>query len=93
MSLKFEWNDKKAESNLKKHSISFDEAKSVFYDDLARVKNDPDHSIIDSRYIIQGLSNSNKLLVISFTERGDRIRIINARKATKYERKQYEEFI
>lgn len=90
---KFEWDSSKAETNLKKHGISFDEAKSVFFDDYARVKPDPDHSFSEHRFIIQGISNQNRLLVISFTDRKDKIRIINARKSTNRERKQYEEFI
>lgn len=93
MSIEFEWDNKKAEENLKKHRINFDEAVSVFYDDFARTKPDPDHSNNESRFIIQGLSNKNKLLVISFTERYGKIRIINARKSTNKERSQYEEFI
>ncbi len=93
MYIHFEWNSDKAKTNLQKHGITFEEAKSVFYDDYARIKDDPSHSHSEFRYIIQGLSLTNKLLVISFTERNKNIRIINARKATKSERKQYEEFI
>ena len=88
----FEWDYGKAEINLKKHGISFQEAESVFYDNYARIKHDPDHSIFENRFIIQGSSKQNRLLVISFTEWNNKIRIINARKSTKQERIQYEEF-
>jgi uncharacterized protein len=93
MFIRFEWHEAKAKSNLKKHGITFEEAQSVFFDEYARIKPDPDHSILESRFIIQGYSSTNKLVVISFTERNETIRIINARKATKKERKHYEEFI
>jgi len=93
MYFKFEWDSIKAENNLKKHGISFSEAKTVFLDDYARTKTDPDHSIMENRFIIEGMSNYNRLLVVSFTERNDKIRIINTRKSTHKERKQYEEFI
>ncbi len=89
----FEWDSAKAETNLKKHGISFEEAKSVFYDDYARVKPDPDHSIVENRFIIQGVSKQNRLLVISFADRNEKIRIISARKSTNREKKQYEEFL
>ncbi len=89
----FEWDDSKANTNLKKHGVSFEEAKTVFYDDFARIIPDPDHSDLENRFIIQGLSFGGKLIVISFTERGETIRLINARKATKKERSQYEESI
>ncbi len=90
---KFEWESTKAETNLKKHGISFEEAESVFFDDYARVKPDPDHSFSESRFIIQGVSKQNRSLIISFSYRNEKIRIINARKSTNKERKQYEEFI
>ncbi len=89
---KFEWDFQKAEINLKKHGISFEEAASVFFDDFSRIKGDPDHSIDEDRFIILGNSNKNRLLTISFTDRNNKIRIINARKSTNNERKQYEEF-
>ena len=93
MSFKFEWDDDKATKNLIKHGINFSEAKTVFFDDYARIKSDPDHSIVENRFIIEGMSNKNRLLVVSFTDRDDKIRIINARKSTNKERKLYEEFI
>lgn len=90
MSLNFEWNVEKANTNLKKHGISFDEAKTVFYDNLALTLNDTEHSIDENRLIEIGLSNRNRLLVVVYTEREDNIRIISSRIATKMEMKFYE---
>lgn len=92
MTIKFEWDNKKSESNFKKHNVSFKEAESVFRDDYARIFYDPIHSIAENREIIFGYSNKNRLIVVNFTERNDIIRIISARKVTKSERKLYEEF-
>jgi hypothetical protein len=89
---KFEWDDRKADGNLKKHLISFDEAKTVFLDDFARTFEDIEHSNIEDREIIFGYSNKNNLLIVSFTQRQEIIRIISARKVTKNERKLYEEY-
>ena len=89
---KFEWDEKKAEKNLLKHSISFEEASSVFFDDFARTFADIVHSNGELREIIFGYSNNNRLLIVSFTQRSDFIRIISARKVTKNERKLYEEY-
>lgn len=92
MSLRFEWDKKKASSNLKKHKISFDEAMTVFDDELANVFDDKEHSIEEQREIIIGHSILNRLLMVYFTERKrDIIRIFSARLATKIERKKYEE--
>ncbi|NJK52416.1 MAG: BrnT family toxin [Leptolyngbyaceae cyanobacterium SU_3_3] len=89
--MKFEWNDNKAARNLSKHRVSFDEAKTVF-DDLLYVDfYDPDHSDDEERYLIVGESNRGRLLIISYTERRDSIRIISAREITKSEREAYEE--
>lgn len=93
MKIKFEWDSDKAKLNFAKHGVSFEEAESVFYDNLARIKPDPDHSINEERLIIMGCTKQNRLLIISFTDRNDNIRIINARTATKQERKQYEQYI
>lgn len=93
MSLKFEWDEEKALKNQIKHKVSFQEAMSIFYDDFARIKTDPDHSINEVRFIIIGCSNKNRLLVTSFTDRKDKIRIISSRKATRLERMQYENFV
>ena len=92
MSLQFEWDKKKAISNLKDHKVSFDEASTVFDDPLAYIFDDEDHSIDEQREIIIGNSVLNRLLLISFTERvEDLIRIISAREETKRERQDYEE--
>lgn len=87
----FEWDENKEKSNLRKHKISFDEAESVFADSLSVTIPDPDHSIEESRFIDIGLSDKNRVLVIVYTEREERIRIISARKATRTERKIYEQ--
>lgn len=90
--IKFEWNSSKAISNEKKHGISFAEAKSVFYDELAVQFYDSDSSQLnDDRFLILGVSSENRMLMICHCEResGDVIRIISARKATKNEKKFY----
>lgn len=89
--LLFEWDPKKAKENLGLHRISFDEASTAFADTLSLVIYDPLHSEEEDRFILMGNSCRNRLLVIVHTERGDSIRIISARKATRKERKQYEE--
>jgi len=89
--LEFEWNPKKAASNLRKHGVSFEEAASVFNDVLAAVYADPDHSAHEKRYLTIGTSSQGRLLNVAFADRGQRIRIINARKVTKKERQLYEE--
>ena len=88
--MKFEWDNSKASSNLSKHGVSFDEAQTVFDDTLYIDFYDPDHSYDEHRYIIVGQSAQNRLLIVSYTERGDVIRIISARKATPKERETYE---
>lgn len=89
--LSFEWDTNKARQNQKNHDVSFDEASTVFGDTLSLSIYDPLHSESEDRYIIIGNSHNNRLLVVVHTERGDKIRIISARQATKHERKQYEE--
>lgn len=91
MSLKFEWDPKKARSNLSKHGVSFAEALTVFGDLLARVFDDEDHSIEEQREIIIGHSAKERMLVVCFTAQGESVRIFSARKATRRERKDYEE--
>ena len=92
MSVRFEWDDDKAKSSLKKHKVSFDEASTVFGDPLAKIFSDDQHSSEEIREIIVGDSASGRLLLVSFTERGrDVIRIISARVATRNERKSHEE--
>ena len=88
--MRFEWDPKKAIRNVKKHAVSFDEAVTVFYDSLSATFDDPDHSIGEHRYIIIGFSSRDRLLVIGYTERGEALRIINARPATAHERKRHE---
>jgi uncharacterized protein len=80
----------KEKSNIRKHKLSFDEAVTVFYDPLSATFNDPDHSIGEHRFITIGFSSHGRLLVVSYTERGKRIRIISARLATAAERKRHE---
>jgi uncharacterized protein len=87
----FQWDAAKAKANLRKHGVSFDEAASVFFDPLAVSGNDPDHSTDESRFITFGLSSRGRLLAIIHTVRGESIRIISARRATRTERKLYEE--
>ena len=89
--MKFEWDPRKAEINLQKHGVSFDEAASVFLDRLALSGTDPEHSIGESRYITFGMSRLGRLLAVSHSYRPDAIRIINARRMTRGERKIYEE--
>lgn len=86
----FEWDEEKAALNLKKHGVSFDEAKTVF-DDLFSVELfDPDHSEDEMRFIIVGESKMQRLLVVSYTERENGVRIISARMLTSKERRDYE---
>ena len=89
--MEFEWDKNKAASNLSKHGVSFDEARTAFDDPLYIDFYDPDHSYDEHRYIIIGQSMQNSLLVISYTERGNVIRLISARQATRKERETYEE--
>jgi uncharacterized DUF497 family protein len=92
MAVSFEWDYDKAKANLKKHKVSFDEASTVFDDPLAAIFSDDEHSDQEIRELIVGQSNLNRLLLVSFTERGrNRVRIISARLATKSERRAYEE--
>lgn len=91
--LEFEWDPSKAEANLRKHGVSFAEAATVFGDELSVTVDDPDHSKSEDRFITIGLSNRQRLLMVSFTERNDRIRIISARELTQAERREYEETI
>ena len=90
----FEWDLEKAESNIKKHGVSFDEAKTVFFDEFARLIPDPDSSLGEERFILVGLSAEWNTLIVChrYREPSNNIRIISARKAEKRERKQYEEF-
>jgi uncharacterized DUF497 family protein len=91
MSLQFEWDEDKAASNQKKHGVTFEEAATVFADPLGAIFDDEAHSEEEQREIIVGHSANNQLLLVSFTERAGGIRIISARRATKRERRDYEE--
>lgn len=87
----FEWDDKKAKINDHKHGVSFDEAQTVFTDDFSILIPDLEYSGDEDRLVIMGISHKRRLLVVIFTERGDNIRLISARKATSAEQKKYEE--
>ena len=91
MPLGFEWDEAKAAANLTKHGVSFEEAATVFGDPLSLTIPDPAHSQAEDRFVIIGQSHRRKLLVVVHTERGDNIRVISARRASKRERKVYEE--
>lgn len=87
----FEWDPRKAESNARKHGVTFDEASTAFGDPLALLMRDSDHSFNEERYLVLGMSNQHRLLVVAFAERAPRTRLISARRATPAERKRYEE--
>ena len=87
MPLNFEWDGRKAKANVAKHGVSFEEAATVFADPLSLTIPDPDHSQAEERFIILGKSHTGKLLVVVHTERGDNLRIISARRASRRERK------
>ncbi len=92
MGLGFQWDEDKATGNVRKHRVTFNEASTVFADPLAVIFDDEEHSADETREIIIGHSVLKRLLLVSFTERGeDVVRIISARKATKRERRHYEE--
>jgi len=91
MALTFEWDARKAAANLAKHSVSFDEAVTVFADALGRIEDDDRHSVSESRLVLLGTSSSGRLLAVMFTERAaERIRVVSARQTTRSERRQYE---
>jgi uncharacterized protein len=92
--IEFEWDPRKAESNERKHGISFEEAETVFYDPSSRVSYDPDHSQVEERYVLLGLSEASRLLVVShmYQQDDELVRIISARRATKVEQRQYKGF-
>jgi len=89
--MQFEWDPKKEATNRRDHKVSFQEAATALEDDLSLTGDDPDHSMDEDRQITFGVSRAGRLLVVSHTERSERIRIISARLATKPERKLYEE--
>lgn len=87
----FEWDPVKAEANVRKHGVTFDEASTVFGDSLNLLMADPDHSLDEERYLLLGMSNRRRFLVVAFAERPPRTRLISARRATRQERRRYEE--
>ena len=89
--MEFEWDKNKAIVNLSRHDILFDEAKTVFQDPFYVVFDDPDHSFEEDRCVAIGLSAQGRLLFVSYTERGNVVRLISARKATRSERELYEQ--
>jgi hypothetical protein len=89
--IKFDWDSRKAAANEKKHGISFEEARTVFFDENAKLIDDPDHSDDEDRFVLMGLSLSLKVVLVChcYLEQENMIRIISARKATTHESKQY----
>jgi uncharacterized protein len=88
--MEFEWDEAKAAANLAKHRVSFEEARTVFDDRFYVDFYDPRHSLNEHRYIIIGQSSQRRVLIVSYTERNDAIRLINARELTRGERRDYE---
>jgi len=91
MNLDFEWGEEKANANLRKHKVGFEEAKTIFNDPFSITISDPQHSIDEHRFIDIGYSSQERLLVMVYTERESKIRIISCRKAAKSEKRLYEE--
>lgn len=91
MALVLEWDPKKAASNRRTHGIDFHEAGTVLDDPLSVTFSDPDHSAEERRYLTIGASTTGRILVVSHTDRGEAVRLISARRATRRERKFYEE--
>jgi uncharacterized DUF497 family protein len=89
--MNFEWDRRKAASNARKHGVTFEEASTALRDPLSATARDPDHSVLENRFITLGVSSHGRLLVVSHTERENSIRIISARLATKGERNIYED--
>ena len=89
--MNYEWDTRKAKTNFEKHGVSFEEGITVFNDPLYVDFYDPDHSADEHRYIIIGLSSAGQLLLVSYTERENTIRLISAREVTSAERRAYEE--
>ena len=87
----FEWDPRKAAANRRKHGISFEEATTVFADPLAVLKADPDHSVDEERYLVLGMSDRRRLVVVAFAERPPQTRLISARPATRAEQRTYEQ--
>ena len=91
MAFTFEWDPQKANANARKHGVTFDEAVTAFGDPFGLIVDDPRHSETEPRAVLLGYSRAGRLLAVMFTERGDRLRLISARPATRRERRHYEE--
>lgn len=91
MKMQFDWDDAKAQVNLKKHAVNFEEAKTVWDDYFYIDLEDDEHSAEEKRFLIVGESSQNRLLIVSYTERENSIRIISARELTPKERRDYEQ--
>ena len=93
--IEFSWDARKAKQNLAKHKVSFEEASTVFFDEMARLIHDPSHSAQEDRFVLLGRSRKLRLLVVSHCYRREEriIRVISARKADKQEQEQYERFL
>jgi uncharacterized DUF497 family protein len=87
----FEWDPAKGRANESKHGVSFSEASEVFGDDHASTVPDPDHSAEEDRHLIFGISKAGRFLVVSYTQRNNRVRLISARQMTPRERRAYEQ--
>lgn len=87
----FDWDPDKSKANLRKHGVPFEEATTVFGDPLALLMTDPDHSIEEERYVLLGTSTRQRMLVVAFAEKSPLTRLISARRATRSERRKYEE--
>jgi len=90
--MEFEWDPVKARDNEAKHNVSFSEATEIFADNLSSSAADPDHSIAEERFVIFGRTLKDRYLVVAFTDRGGRLRIISAREMTRRERQAYEQW-
>ena len=88
--MKFQWDPRKAATNLAKHGVSFEEAATVMGDPLGAIETDPRHSADEERFVLLGLSQRQRLLAVMFAERGETVRLISARRATRRERRSYE---
>ena len=89
--MEFQWDQRKAAANLAKHKVSFEEAATVFGDPLGRIVADPRHSAVEERLLLLGISKERRLLAVMYVERAEAVRIISARRATRPERRDYEE--
>jgi len=91
LALEFEWDPRKAAANLAKHKVLFEEAATAFGDPLGRMVADPRHSAVEERLVLLGISKERRLLAVMYIERAEAVRIISARRATRQERRDYEE--